>query len=411
MAGMIGSIVLVAPCLFGVEVALAAANTGSRLTQPEVKVSGTVYSGVRKVNTGETGRQNSNTMVGSWGDNSSQLAAVVSTEVNRWKLTGLIELKAPEGRMDRVDEDNYVIDSGKTADLEIAIEDNQGIVGRLSIGDTEPKSSSAHKASLGTTKYQTCSFIESVNFGSYFLNDVGHVFGYYVLNDKGHHIEYQTADFSVLSKSLAGLTLTMDYSSLSDLHDARHDSMGFGGRYSQTIKGVELDLRAGYSSRARGDRQAKISNNSNVDPHIHGLGLSAAFAYQGFDALIAHTKLDPKGYVNPTVDNSSANDRTNDFGQKAAEYHSYAAGYKYDFMGKPVGVSYSHSTSKHWRNDGSKGTIKALGIECDMSDHLTFYGTMQEHSASGFKVATEGGYAVPPKIKMSALGFKYSLSN
>ena len=408
---MIGSAVLVAPWLFGVEMALAAANTGSKLTKPEVKVSGTVYSGFRRVKTGETGREYSNATIGSFGDNYSQLAAEVSTVIRNWKLTGLIELKASEGSADGINEENYhILDSSITSDIEIAIEDNLGVLGRLSIGDTEPKSSSAYGASLGTKKYKRVGFVDQVNFGSFVDDDVASVFGYTALNSKGHHIEYQTADFSVLSKSLAGLTLTMDYSSLSDLHDANYDSMGFGGIYSHTLGNVELDLRAGYTSRAR-ERQVKISNNTNMDPHVHGLALSAAFAYQGFDALIAYSKLDPKGYVNPTVDNSAANARTNEFGQKAAEYNSYAAGYKYDFMGKPVGVSYSHSTSRHWRNDGSKGTIRALGIECDMSDHLSFYGTMQEHSASGFKAATEGSFAVPPKIKMSSLGFKYSLSN
>ncbi len=407
--GILGSAVLVAPWLFGVEVASAAAYKGSKATKPEVTIAGTVYSGFRRVNTGETGRKYSNSMVGSWGDNSSYLKAAVSTEVNRWKLTGLIELSASQGNTDLFDQDNVEGDFDVTSNLEVAIEDAQGMLGRLSMGDTEPKSSSAYDASLGTTKYKGVGFVDAVNFGDSDVT-VGSVFGYTALNSNGHHIEYQTADFSSLSKSLAGLTLTMDYSSQSDLYDVNYDSMGFGARYGQTVKDVQLDLRAGYSSRAR-ESQAKISNNTNMDPHIHGLGLSAAFAYKGFDALIAHAKLDPKGYVNPIVDNSAANALTNNFGQKAAEFNSYAAGYKYNFMGKPVGVSYSHSTSKHWRNDGSKGTVKALGMECEMSDHLTFYGTMQEHSASGVKVWTEGAYAVPPKIKVSALGFEYWLSN
>ena len=84
VGGMVGTAFLVVPGFFGIEIAYAESY------KTDLSMSGKIYSGVRRVNTGEPGRQYFNAFIGAFGDNSSSITTSVSTVVKHWKIDGTI---------------------------------------------------------------------------------------------------------------------------------------------------------------------------------------------------------------------------------------------------------------------------------------------------------------------------------
>lgn len=406
VGSMLGAAFLVVPGFFYAEIAYAESS------KTDLSMSGTIYSGARRVDTGELGRQYSNAYIGAFGDNTSSISTSASTVVKNWKIDGTITLNAKGGMgMDVNDQNNLNSSSvNVSSSLSLGIEDNEGKLGSLWISGSA-KSNSSNSANKASTTYYKgdLGFVDSVTYGTNDEVSVGGVFGYYSLSSTGAHLEYYTAEY------IKGLTFAVNYSPMSDrlVGSNKFDSMGFGGQYQSTLNDVDVDLRVGYTSRV--NEKSGFKTSTVGDYHIRGLASSAAFLYKGLDGSIAYVKLDPRGSGNTNVDNSAADALTNKYGQKPAILNAFELGYKFDVMGRDLAINGEYSISRHWRNDDSKAVIKGARLAYDMNDNVSLHVVLQEHSANGIKVsgadADTTDFRAPKKIKVVAVGFKYSIDS
>ncbi len=450
MAGMISPAILVAPWLFGVDTISAAAYTKAKADcSTVVSVSGSVNGAVRTVDNGETGRLYKNSMVGQMGSDD----ALSHLEVSAKACSGNLDLSARARFISRFNafsyrnqdnayhhchlasQDGNNRDSAysqhpscktmiQTSVLEIVVKDKLGRFGQLSIGKAPTGTSLSTKASFSPTSYTRgdVSNVYSVQLGNDDPNNasqhLGEAFGTYGLNHDQFRLLYSTAEY------FNGLSLSAEYVSQSDDRTVggggsttpifpRHDSLGFSGSWKSSVNGIDLDLRAGYTSRAWEPYYRNGAHNdfvgTNGSYHLRGLGASAAFKAQGFDGSFAYAKLDPNQFLNRIADNFAANQPTDKHGEKAAVMNAFQLGYTFDLMGKETGLSGEYSTSKHFRNDDSKATIQGVRLAHKCTKDLTMHVVLQEHSFGGFKVEV-GDFAantheVPKNAKVGVVGF------
>ena len=437
MAGMMGSVMLVAPWLFSVEVASAGVYKHPKFKQSEVTVSGLINAAVRKIDNNKTGRKYSNVMVGQMGSQKdlSHLQLTAKTRVSRYDLTAKARVSSDFNRFYSYDDDNAFVQKYFTLNgeweerypsynyrvhsdiLEVSIDDSMGVLGQLSIGKAPTGTSESTKATFASTSYRRAdtSNVYAVPFGTYEqVNSIGINFGSYELNRDQFRVQYTTAEY------IKGLSLSAEYVSQGDQRTIfgagfvvfpRYDSFGVSGSWKGSLQGVDLDLRAGYTSRAwepfyRGytENQNKSSINGG-DWHLRGLGASAAFKYHGIDGSYAYAKLSPHNFVNVVDVNYNAYYYNYRYGQKPAVMNSFELGYTYVIMGKETGLSGEYATSKAFYNDASKATIKGVRVAHKFTDRLTMHAVLQEHSSKGYDAINVNYYIPTKNVRVGVLGF------
>ena len=442
MAGMMGSVILVAPWLFSVEVASAGVYKHPKFKQSEVTVSGLINAAVRKVDNGKDGRDNANMMVGQMGvdEDLSHIQLTAKTSFSRYDLMAKARVSSNYNSFSSYDADNIYYHKNITQNgdalvvyppyeqmvhsdvLEVSITDNMGMLGHLNLGKAPTGTSESTKATFATTSYSRAD-ISNVYAASpaaqSLANSIGYDFGSYELNHHQFRVQYTTAEY------IKGLSMSTEYVSQSDQRTMnvpdgspvypRYDSHGFSASWKGSLQNVDLDLRAGYTSRAWAPFYRNYDYNNNLSVvdggswHLRGLGASAAFKYKGFDGSYAYAKLSPHNFVNQSQQFTNATSRYFRYGQKAAEMNSFELGYTFDLMGQETGFSGEYATSKSFFNDASKATIKGFRMAHKLSDRITMHAVLQEHSSNRDQVRSydENPHVfVPTKnIKVGVLGF------
>lgn len=436
---MIGPAILVAPWLFGVEIASAAAYTKAKNTNPVITVSGNINAAVRKADNGETGRQYSNALVGQMGpeESLSHIQVFTKTQVGNLDLLARARVIARFNAFSSMTENNAYIECNTGISLanqyvyhpscvsrvhfdlfEVVISDRRGKFGQISLGKAPTATRLSSEANFTSTSYTRAdvSNMYSVRLGVTGTADyVGRDFGSYKLNHDQFRVQYTTAEY------IKGFNATAEYVSQSDQRTnivanplyPRYDSTGFSANYRGNLNDVDIDARVGYTSRAlEGYYRNGVENDfpgTNGSWHVRGLGASAAVKYQGIDASVAYVKLDPKGFLNRATNNFAQNALTNKYGQKAAVMNSFELGYTFEAMDRDLGISGEYATSKNFHNDGSKATIKGVRLARKCTDNLTLHAVAQDHSAKGYKVLRSTNvYGEPKNVKVRLIGFSYS---
>ncbi|HJN38144.1 MAG TPA: hypothetical protein QF353_05145 [Gammaproteobacteria bacterium] len=426
VAGSLSLALLAAPSLFGLDVASAAAYTKAA-KKPTFTISGAVNAAVRHVDNNLGLRTDSNVLVGqTYSDfEDSYLQAVASGHSGGFGLTGILRLSSRLNSFLRHDEDNrFVSDTATGMDDEVYLRAadvrlKHKSFGEFRIGKSSTGTGESTKANFANTGYfrGDITNIAGVNLGGVTgavpTELAGNTFGAYELNGSKHRIQYNAPTF------VDGLTLSAEYVSQSDsgagTHVA-HDNLGFSGSFKTSVSGVDLDVRAGYTSRAhdvayrRDANGLTLTHTDGASPvHLHALGASAAFKVQGFDGSFAYSKLDPQDVGASTVVANliTADQITTKHGWKAATLTAFELGYTADVMdlGK-ISMNVEMATSKNFRNDDSEATVKGARLAHDLGP-VKLYGVYHQTSFKGFKTVQHGTNALAKDVDSWIVGAYY----
>ena len=434
VAGSLSLALLAAPSLFGLDVASAAAYTKAA-KKPTFTISGAVNAAVRHVDNNLGLRSDSNVLVGqTYSDfENSHIQAVAKSHSGGFDLTGVLRISSRLNSFTRYSEDNVFAATqlspaaGADDDVYLRAADvrlSHKTFGALRLGKASTATGDSTKASFAQTGYLRgdVSNIYSVGISPGAVGQtVGTAHGTFGLNHAQNRIQYIAPTF------VQGLSLSAEYVSQSDertiltattINNPRHDSMGFAGSFNSSISGVDVDLRAGYTSRAWEEYFYNTTqNNSGVNGgswHATGLGLSGALRYMGFDGSFAYSKLDPKGLINLATNNfTSTAAETNRHGNKAATLTAFELGYSTDVAGLGnISINGEMSKSENFRNADAEVKIKGVRLAHDIGP-VKLYGTYHQASFAGFKTrhrnngAGAAVYDVPKNVDSWIVGAYY----
>jgi hypothetical protein len=411
-------VLLVMPGLFGLD-ALAGTKNKVSMSSPVVKISGAVNAAVRYVDVGYPYGVDSNSLVGQARSDFelSHVRATVSHTAGDLDFSGIFQIATNFNSFQSMDENNFRFTPGNQSSLasvdyqtfESNVLDyhvNHKYLGGLKLGYAPTVTKLSTEASFAKTGYHRgdiTNFARTHTIAADLTRNnmmpLEWIFGTYLANGNNARLEYSTPNLN----ALPGLKFTASYVSKSDSINSssmqtlptRHDSMGYAVNYITNLNGVDLDLRAGYTSRGLSSGYKALraceadtgctafTNNTLVNGgamHLRNLGVSGAMEYQGFDASFAYAKITPKDFVNGSVYNAQI---TQPVGSKPAELMAFELGRSQhlDALNGPLSVSVEYAVSRKHFSDDVKSSLVGFRVAHDRGD-VKFYGLYQNFSFS-----------------------------